>query len=217
MMTEEARRNFIRANTKVQSPPLVPELHFFLASDDLPLWQAGEDELERYDLPAPFWAFAWAGGQALARYVTDNPETVKNKRVLDFGAGSAIAGIAAAKAGAAHVLCSEIDPWCEPAIQLNAEENNVCVAVTLDDLVGKPSEWDVILAADICYENAPARLIADWLEQLAKSGTDVLVGDPGRTYFPQDRFTRIAHYQVKTDSRVEDTDLRNAGVWRFKA
>jgi len=210
------QREFIRANTRVQPPPLVPELRFFLAADDLPLWQVGEDELEKYDLPAPFWAFAWAGGQALARYILDNPETVAGKRVLDFGAGSAIAGIAAAKVGASRVLCSEIDPWCDPAIQLNAEENNVDVAVTLDDLVGHQSDWDVILAADICYENAPARRIADWLHELALEGTDVLVGDPGRTYFPQNRFTRIARYQVQTDSRVEDTDLRNAGVWRFK-
>lgn len=209
------RQQFITDNTRIQAPPLVPELLFHLAADDLPLWQAGEEELERLNL-APFWAFAWAGGQALARYVLDNPDSIRNKRVLDFGAGSAIAGIAAAKSGAAHVLCSEIDDWCDPAIKLNAGLNRVDVAITLDDLVGQDSDWDVILAADICYENAPARRIADWLERLDRDGTTVLVGDPGRTYFPQERFERLAHYQVKTDSRVEDTDLRNAGVWRFR-
>lgn len=210
------RQQFITENTRLQAPPLVPEMPLYLAADDLPLWQAGESELEKLDLPAPFWAFAWAGGQALARYILDQPEIVKAKRVLDFGAGSAIAGIAAAMAGADHVLCSEIDPWCDPAITLNATHNKVEVEVTLDNLVGSDSQWDVILAADICYENAPARRIADWLHRLDKNGTTVLVGDPGRTYFPQDRFERLAHYQVKTDSRVEDTDLRNAGVWRFK-
>ncbi len=212
----DKQQQFIIDNTRLQAPPLVPELSLYLAADDLPLWQAGESELEALDLPAPFWAFAWAGGQALARFILDNPAIVKGKRVLDFGAGSAIAGIAAAKVGAAATLCSEIDPWCAPAIQLNAKENQVSIDVTLDDLVDQKSQWDVILAADICYENAPARRIADWLDKLDRAGTTVLVGDPGRTYFPQDRFERLAHYQVRTDSRVEDTDLRNAGVWRFR-
>ena len=210
-------RAFIQDNTVLKSPPLTPEIPLYLASDDLPLWQMGEAELERIGLPAPFWAFAWAGGQAMARYVMDNPQLVAGKRVLDFGAGSALAGIAAKKAGAAYVLASEIDPVCDPAIALNAEANQVDIAVTLDDLTQGPlTDIDIILAADVCYEGPSSRAIVAWLEDHVARGVTVLVGDPGRTYFPQDKFQQLARYAVPTDSRVEDTDLRNARVWKFR-
>ncbi len=215
MFVGEDAKNFIQQNCRLQSPPLNPELKLWLAADDLPLWQMGEDALEKAGLEAPFWAFAWAGGQALARYLIDNPEEVRGKTVLDFGAGSAIAGIAAMQAGAAHVTASEIDPFCDPAIQLNAAENGVEITFSGDDYVNTTPPFDVILAADVCYEAAPARAIRHWLYGLAQQGTRVLIGDPGRTYFSAENMQRIAHYPVKTDSRVEDTDLRNAAVWEF--
>jgi len=207
---------FIRANTNVQSPPLVPEIELHLASDQLELWQMGEAELERIGLPAPFWAFAWAGGQALARTVLDRPDLVRTKTVLDFGAGSALVGIAAAKAGAVVTAC-EIDPVCGPAIELNAALNQVSLECLIDDVVGAPGRWDVILAADVCYEGPSAARIIGWLKSEAARGVTVLVGDPGRTYFPQSDFDQVARYAVPTDSRVEDTDLRNARVWQFRA
>lgn len=208
--------DFIQKNCRLQSPPLTPEIKLWLAADDLPLWQMGEDALEQAGLEAPFWAFAWAGGQALARYILDNPLIVKGKRVLDFGAGSAIAGVAAAMAGAAEVIASEIDPFCDPAIALNAAQNGVAVTFTNNDYtMHETVPFDVILAADVCYEAAPARAIRGWLRKHHDAGLKVLIGDPGRTYFSADGMARIAHYPVKTDSRVEDTDLRNAAVWEF--
>lgn len=208
--------DFIRANTEIAAPPLVPEVRLFLASDTLDLWTMGEAELERIGLPAPFWAFAWAGGQALARYVLDNPALVLGKTVLDFGAGSALAGIAASLAGAAHVTASELDPVCAPAIALNCGINAVQVETLIADVVDTAPRWDVILAADVCYEGPSSARIVRWLKSQARAGTHVLVGDPGRTYFPQAEFEPLARYSVPTDSRVEDTDLRNARVWQFR-
>ena len=211
-----AWRDFIRANTEITAPPLTPEVPLYLASDRLDLWRMGEAELDRIGLPAPFWAFAWAGGQALARTVLYTPALVRGKSVLDFGAGSALVGIAAAKAGATVTAC-EIDPVCEAAISLNAEHNQVALTCLIEDVVGAPGRWDVILAADVCYEDASAKRITGWLKSEAARGVTVLVGDPGRTYFPQSEFEQIARYAVPTDSRVEDTDLRNARVWQFRA
>jgi predicted nicotinamide N-methyase len=206
---------FIRDHTVLSETPLVPEISLYVASEMLPIWQMTEDEMQKVGLPPPFWAFAWAGGQALARYVLDNPELVAGKRVLDFGAGSGLAGIAAAKAGAVAVTAAEIDSIAIIAVALNARANNVTIAPIERDIVGDiTDEWDVVLAADVCYEGPASKRIVSWLDDLARSGVLVLMGDPGRTYFPKSGHEKLISYAVKTTTELEDTDLRNTSVWR---
>jgi predicted nicotinamide N-methyase len=206
---------FIRANTRLETPPLVPEVRLHLASEVVPLWEATEEELARQGLPPPFWAFAWAGGQALARYLLDHPEIVRGKRVLDFAAGSGLQGIAAKLAGAASVEAAEIDAFACAACRLNAAANGVEVAVTGDDIVGSANPgWDVVLAGDVCYERPAAERIVAWLRSLASERCLVLMGDPGRTYLPRQGLERIIAYGVKTSRELEDSDLRNAVVWK---
>lgn len=209
-------QKFIRQNTALTETPLVPEIKLHVASEFLPLWQMTEDEMAQVGLPPPFWAFAWAGGQAMARFLLDHPEYVAGKKVLDFGAGSGLAGIGAAKAGAACVTASEIDAIAVASIRLNARENNVLIDALEADLVGTvDGEWDVVLAADVCYEGPAAARIVAWLEQLVTNGVTVLMGDPGRTYFPKTGHEKLISYAVKTTRELEDTDLRNTSVWRL--
>ena len=206
---------FIRANTRVEAPALVPEISLHLASELVPLWQASEAELERMNVPPPYWAFAWAGGQALSRYLLDNPALVRGKTVLDFGAGSGLQGLAAARAGASRVLALDIDPFACAAIGLNATVNHLAVEVSTEDLIGDACErFEVILAGDVCYERPMAGRVEVWLKALSAAGKLVLMGDPGRTYLPRDGLERVTGYAVKTTREIEDTDLRNAVVWR---
>ncbi len=206
---------FVRANTAVSRPPLVPEIALHLASEVVPIWQATEAELAEAGLPPPFWAFAWAGGQALARYLLDHPAAAAGKRVLDFAAGSGLQGIAALKAGAARVEATEIDRFAMAAIALNAALNGVTVDPVSEDLVGTANRgWDLVLAGDVCYERPLAARIEAWLKDLAAEGAEVLLGDPGRTYLPTAGLERITAYSVKTTRELEDTDVRNAVVWR---
>lgn len=206
---------FIRANTMLHEPPLVPEVKLHLASEIVPIWQMTEEELEKSGLPPPFWAFAWAGGQALARYILDHPETVAGKRVLDFGAGSGMIGIAAMKANAASVLSADIDPFAAASIRLNAEVNGISLNVTTDDIVGSANGgWDVILIGDMCYERPLAERIETWVHSLVDGGATAYIGDPGRTYLPKSGLEKIVSYAVKTTRELEDTDVRNTSVWR---
>ena len=213
--------DFIRANTRLEAPPLVPEVKLYLASEVVPLWEATEEELARQGLPPPFWAFAWAGGQALARYLLDHPEAVRGKRVLDFAAGSGLQGIAASLAGAASVEAADIDAFACAACRLNAAANGVDVTVTGDDIVGSANpghpeaHWDVVLAGDVCYEGPAAERIVAWLRGLVADDCLVLLGDPGRTYLPRQGLERIIAYGVKTSRELEDSDLRNAVVWKL--
>lgn len=213
-MSDPAR--FIRENTQLHEPPLIPEIRLHLASEIVPIWQMTEEELEKSGLPPPFWAFAWAGGQALARYILDNPEIVRGQRVLDFGSGSGLIAIAAMKAGAAMALAADIDAFAAAAIALNAETNNVVIAAATDDLVGTANRgWDIVLVGDMCYEGPLAARIETWLRKLAGEGTTVLIGDPGRTYLPKSGLEKLVSYAVKTTRELEDTDVRNTSVWRL--
>ncbi|NIJ41798.1 putative nicotinamide N-methyase [Parvibaculum indicum] len=207
---------FIRKNTELLPSPLVPEIRLHVASDALPLWEMTEEELEQAGLPPPFWAFAWAGGQALARYILDHPNVVRGKRVLDFGAGSGLDGIAAAMSGAAFVLSADIDHFSGEAIRLNAEVNYVSLLVSTDDLVGQPNRgWDVVLVGDMCYEQPLAGRIESWLRGFAGAGVTVLIGDPGRTYLPKSGMELLATYNVETTRALEDNDVRRTNVWRL--
>lgn len=209
-------RAFVRAHTILLPPPLVPEVQLHLAVETVDIWQHTEDALGEMGLPPPFWAFAWAGGQALARYCLDNPGIVAGKRVLDFAAGGAVSGIAAMKAGASAVTACELDGFAIAAIEANAEANGVTVETRLGDLVGSDEGWDVVLAGDVFYEAEPARIIGGWLEMLHARGATVLIGDPGRSFLPQDRLDRLAGYTVPVTRDLEDREVRYAKVWRYR-
>jgi predicted nicotinamide N-methyase len=208
---------FIRSNTAIEVPPLIPEIRLHLATEIVPIWRATEEELADMGVPPPYWAFAWAGGQALARYILDNPETVAGRNVLDFASGSGLAAIAAAMAGAETVTATDIDPYASAAIGLNAALNGVDVTISTGDMIGSRGPWDVVLAGDICYERPLADRVTAWLRSLAVEGVTVLLGDPGRTYLPKDGLDWVIRYAVKTTRELEDTDVRNAVVWRFAA
>lgn len=202
--------------TSIQSAPLTPELRFYLADESAGLWRQDEEALAEAGLPPPFWAFAWGGGQALARHVLDHPGTVAGKTVLDFACGCAIAGIAAAKAGAARVEASEIDPFAVKAAQENARLNDVDLDAREEDLVGEDRGWDVVLAGDVFYEAEGGARIARWLEDLSRRGALVLIGDPGRHYLPKAALERIARYTTPARGALEDKDVALAKVWRFR-
>ncbi len=210
------RRDFIRANTAVAAPPLVPEIRLHLASEITPLWQATEALLEREQLPPPYWAFAWAGGQALARHVLDHPDLVRGRSVLDFGAGSGLLALAAARAGAARAVAAEIDAVAAIAIGLNAALNRLDVTVEGGDVIGRfPAPWQVVLVGDMCYERPLAERLTEWLRRLAATDVLVLLGDPGRAYLPKEGLAEIARYRVPTSLDLEDRTMREGVVWRL--
>ena len=212
-MTPEA---FIRANTQLLSPPHTPEIRLHLATELVPIWQKTEEELAAIGVPPPFWAFAWAGGQALARHLLDHGDRVRGRRVLDFASGSGLSAIAAAKAGARHVLATEIDPFAIAAIGLNAAVNGVAVEATLEDVIGRDEGWDTVLAGDVCYEREMAARVFAWLRALAARGALVLMGDPGRNYLPSSNLVEIAVHDVQTTRELEDREVRRTKVWQIQ-
>ena len=167
-------------------------------------------------MPQPFWAFAWAGGQGLARHILDHPGLVAGKRVIDFASGSGLVAIAAMKAGAASGLAVDIDPWTETAIRLNSTLNDVAVSSSASDIIGTGRNADVYLAGDVFYDKSFADRIVPWLNMLAEDGADVLVGDPGRAYCPRDRMEMLATYQVPVTRALEDSEVKKTTVWRFR-
>lgn len=214
----EGRRAFILENTRLQIPPHTPELKLHLADEITPIWKMTEEALAEIGLPPPFWAFAWAGGQALARYILDNPQVVAGKRVVDFASGSGIVGIAAMQAGATHVLAADIDGFCGAALSLNALANGVSVDFTDANLLdAPPPAADVIMAGDICYEKPMADAVMAWLADARARGTTVLIGDPGRSYFPRSGLTKLAEYQVATTRELEDQEVKKTSVWTLLA
>lgn len=215
-LSPDERRAFIEGNTRLLPVPHAPEIALHVADEATALWQKTEDELESLGLPPPFWAFAWAGGQALARHILDSPETVARRRVLDFASGSGLVAIAAAKAGAATVEAADIDAFAQTAIALNARANNVRVEVLEADVLGLARGWDVVLAGDIAYEADMASLCFDWLATLARNGADVLIGDPGRSFLPRDHLVAIAAYEIPVTRALEDSEIKRTQVWRFR-
>jgi len=207
--------DFVLGNTAITAPPLVPEIRLYLASAITPIWQATEETLARGAVPPPFWAFAWAGGQGLARYLLDHPELVAGREVLDIGSGSGIVAIAAAKAGAARVVAAEIDPFAAAAIALNAALNGVTVTVETRDLLDRAAAgWGVALAGDICYEEPMSSRAMTLLRRIAARGRLALLGDPGRAYLPRSGLVERARYQVLTSRELEDRDEREGVVWQ---
>ncbi len=206
---------FIRRNTAITAPSFVPEIWLHLATEVTPIWQATEETLARNALPPPFWAFAWAGGQALARYLLDHPEIVAGREVLDFGAGSGLVAIAAAKAGAARVTAAEIDHFAAAAIAANAAVNGVAIEVVTTNLLdGDKRFWKLVTAGDICYEQPMAERAMRWLRRLAGRGSKVLLGDPGRAHLPGGGLCELARYDVPTSKELEGRERCDAFVWR---
>jgi predicted nicotinamide N-methyase len=209
------RAAFIKANTRILHPPHCPEIVLHLADDAVALWELTEEQLGELGLPPPFWAFAWAGGQALARYILDHPEIVREKRVIDIASGSGLVGIAAMKAGAASVIAADIDAFAAESARLNAELNGVRLAITTDDLIGASVEADVILVGDLFYDRDIAQMLLAWLNDRKRAGAEILVGDPGRSYFPKDAFVSIAEYEIPVTRALEDSEVKRTGVWRL--
>ena len=213
---------FICANTKLLAVPLVPEICLHLAEESLPIWRKTEEELGEMNLPPPYWAFAWAGGQALARYLLDTPAVVAAARVLDLGAGSGLTAIAAMRAGAARVLAADIDALALAAIDLNAAANAVAVEATGEDLLvelpdGVKGRFDVVLVGDLFYERSLADRVLTFIEAASAHGADILVGDPRRSYFPKERFHQVMEYAVPVTRELEDAEIKRAAVWRLTA
>jgi predicted nicotinamide N-methyase len=210
------RARFIRANTSVLAPPLVPEVKLHLAHEAVPLWQKTEEELGEMGLPPPFWAFAWAGGQALARHVLDHAELVRGKRVTDLASGSGLVGLAAMKAGADSVLAADIDQFSLEAIRLNAALNGLAVEVTGEDLLAALAPaCDVILVGDLFYEKDLAARVLSWLMAAEERGIAALIGDPGRSYLPRERLTKLGEYRVEVTRDLEDAEIKMTSVWRL--
>ena len=215
--TPQGRRDFILANTRLQRPPHVPEVQLYLADEITPIWKLTEEALAEIGLPPPFWAFAWAGGQALARYLIDNPATISGKRAIDFASGSGLVGIAAMLAGARDVLCADIDAYCEAAVahQRAGQRRRLHLhrPGPKAGRAGAPGWAEVILAGDICYEKPLAERVLAWLAAAQAAGATVLIGDPGRSYFPRSGLTKLAEYQVPTTRELEDFAVKKTAVW----
>ncbi|MBS2028903.1 MAG: methyltransferase [Deltaproteobacteria bacterium] len=208
-------RALVLANTVVAAAPLVPELPLHLITESCPLWLATEADAAQLGLPLPYWGFAWPGGQALARLVLDEPARVRGKRVLDFGSGCAIEGLAALQAGATSVLAADIDPFAAEAARLNAERHHLALATTTDDLIGQRGDWDFILAGDVLYGQELATSVMTWLRSEAARGVEVLLGDPNRGWLDSRGLERVASFMAAADGDLSGTILKEAVVWEI--
>lgn len=208
----------ILRHTVVATTVLVPELELRLITEQCALWHGNEQSALDAGLPDPFWAFCWPGGQALARHVLDHPALVRGRRVLDFGSGSAVEGLAALKSGAASVLAADLDPLAGVAARLNARLNALSAPdTTTEDLVGREVDFDVVLAGDVFYDPELAARGLTWLRMLADKGVEVLVGDPGRGFLDVSRLELIATYRAGADGDTTGAELRDASVFRVPA
>jgi predicted nicotinamide N-methyase len=207
-MASEELTPFILSNTRLLKPPHCPEITLYLADEAVALWQLSAEELDQQGLPLPFWAFAWAGGQALARYLLDNPHSVSGKQVYDLASGSGIVAIAAKLAGAGGVTAVDIDPYAIAAIELNARANGVSLLTLQSDIIGQPLQADVLLVGDLFYEREIAEPLFAWLKRCERAGILVLIGDPGRTYLPREGLIELACYQIEVSRELEDQDIK---------
>jgi predicted nicotinamide N-methyase len=212
-----SRRAFVLRHTRLHPVPGLERVRLHLADDVLTLWHAIQAEREDPDAPLPFWAFAWAGGLALAEYLGEHPEVVAGRKVLDLASGSGLDAIAAMQAGAASVVAADIDPFAEAAVALNAKANRVRIGFVGRDLLAEdPPGVDVILAGDTWYEGPFAERLLPWLRRAAEQGTLVLTGDPGRRFVPVDEFDELARYEVRTTTELEDLALKGGRVYTLR-
>jgi predicted nicotinamide N-methyase len=207
----------IRASTQLRPVALVPEIRLHQASEPIGVWERTELAAGRTNLDPPFWAFAWAGGQALARHLLDHPEAVKGRRVIDIASGSGLVAIAAARAGAATVTAYDIDPLAAAAITVNAGANGEAVLPVCADVLDEAPDVDVMLVADAFYERDLAERVMRFLERGHARGADVLAGDFGRAYLPRDRLRALAAYDVPGLSMLEGSDVKRTTIWTLLA
>ena len=208
---------FIRANTALEAPAMVPEFKLWLASEYVPIWQATEAWLEEQNIDPPYWAFCWPGGQAIARYLLDNPEQVRGKRVIDFASGSGVSAMAAARGGATAVVANDVDALSLVAAQLNAKANALSFEVSVEDWLAGPDgapAADVVIAGDVCYERDMSARALAWLRSHARLGRLVLLGDPGRNYFSAQGLAECARYEIPTSLQLENRGMRETVVWQ---
>jgi predicted nicotinamide N-methyase len=218
VITSTDATEFVRANTRLAPAPYVPEVRLHLADEAFGLWERIERENGGTAAPPPFWAFAWAGGQALARHLLDHADLVRGATVFDLAAGSGLVAIAAARAGAATVAASDIDRYALAAIELNAETNRVPVAGMLGDVLdGDADGAQVVLAGDVFYSRPMTERVLPFLQRARARGARVLVGDPGRAYLPRTQLTEVASYDVPVVRALEDTDVKRSTVWQLGA
>jgi predicted nicotinamide N-methyase len=212
-MNPIALASFILANTRLLKPPHCPEITLHLADEAVALWQLSAEELDQQGLPLPFWAFAWAGGQALARYLLDNPGLVSGKKVYDLASGSGLVAIAAKLSSAKEVTAVDIDPYAIAAIELNATANGVSLLTHQGDIIGQTLQADVLLVGDLFYEREIAEPLFAWLKHCKEAGILVLIGDPGRTYLPKEGLKELACYTIEVSRELEDQDVKVTRVW----
>lgn len=208
---------FIRANLALERPAMVPEFRLWLATEYVPIWQATEAWMEQQNIDPPFWAFCWPGGQAIARYLLDNPGVVRGKRVIDFAAGSGVSSMAAARGGAASVTANDIDLLALVAARLNAEANGLAFEVSAEDWLAdacRAPRTDVVIAGDVCYEREMSARALAWLRSHANAGRLVLLGDPGRNYFSAQGLEELARYEIPTSLQLENRGMRETVVWK---
>ena len=210
-------RAFVLHHTHPGPVPGLGEVRLYLADEVLPLWHALQVETGDPDAPLPYWAFAWAGGLAIGRYLRERPEVVAGRRVFDLASGSGLCAIAAMRAGAAEATGADIDPFAAAAIELNARSNGHRVTVVRRDVLDdEPPDADVIMAGDCWYEGDLARRVLPWLQRARDRGIDVLVGDPGRRYLPNDELVELASYEVRTTTELEDLALKQGRVYALR-
>ena len=215
-MTPDQAEAFVRANAALQSPPLLNGISLYLTHELLPVWTKSEAALAAEGLPPPFWAFAWAGGLALARHVIDHPALVAGRDVVDVATGSGLVAIAAARAGARSVLAFDTDPVAVAAADLNALSNAVAIRVELRDFrTLDPPRSSVVMVGDFFYERELARSLLAWLTDAHDRGSTVLIGDPGRAYLPESTLRRLAEYRIPVSREIEDGDEKTGTVWQL--
>lgn len=207
--------NLITHHTALEKTDFVPEIMLYQASEITPIWQVTESWLNHQNIEPPFWAFAWPGGKALARYILDNPKLVKDKKVLDFAAGCGIAAIAAAKSRAAYIEVADIDPLAQKSCALNAKVNHVLLDKNSNDVVGQACAWDIIFCGDVCYEAPMTQHIWPWLKECAKQGATVFIADPGRSYLPKEELIPVCTYDIPTTLELEDCQLRKTVLYQL--
>lgn len=215
MLSFDEARRFILANTALMAPPHVPEICLHLADEAHDLWLRTEEELAEIGVPPPFWAFAWAGGQGLARYLLDTGDCIRGRTVFDFATGSGIVAIAAAMAHADHVAAADTDPFCAAAVALNSTANGVSLDFRSENLIGEDESWDIVLAGDVFYDKAFASAVDGWFRRLSARGATVLIGDPGRAYLPKAGLSPLATYEVPVTRALEDAEVKKTTVWRY--
>lgn len=215
-VSQDRHAVFVTANTRLMPVPLAPEISLHLACEALDLWHRTEEDLGAIGLPPPFWAFAWAGGQALARHLIDHPQSVAGRRVLDLGTGSGLVAIAAMKAGAVSAVAADPDGWACAAADLNALANGFEIEIVDADLLDGPAYgFDTLLIGDLFYDREIAPRVEAFCRRALERGAVVLIGDPGRSYLPKAGLTKLAEYGVPTTRALEDAEIKHTAVWRF--